>query len=111
SMTERLREYADQLLATEEKRTAEFDGSSPETPIFTVDVQRTRSPLGSWAGSVGSVLGPIGTAGLVVVFVLFILIYRDDLRDRMIKVISRGDYVTTTEAIDEAAHRISRFLM
>jgi predicted PurR-regulated permease PerM len=64
----------------------------------------------SWAGSAGAVFGPIGTAGLVIVFALFLLIYRDDLRDRFIAVVSRGNYQVTTEAIAEASERISRYL-
>lgn len=86
------------------------DGKSPETPIYTVSVS-PQSPLISWAGTVGNILGPLGTAGLVTVFVLFLLIYRDDLRDRIIKIISQGNFVATTEALDEVSKRISKYLI
>ena len=56
-------------------------------------------------------LGPLATASLVSVFALFMLIHREDLRDRIIAVVSHGNYVTTTEALDEAAGRISRYLI
>jgi predicted PurR-regulated permease PerM len=54
--------------------------------------------------------GPAGLAGLVAVFVLFILLQRDDLRDRLIKLAAGGKINLATQAIDDAARRITRFL-
>ncbi len=89
---------------------AKHDGRTAKTPLYTEAVNVSNSTL-SWAGTVGKILGPLGTVGLVTVFVLFLLVYRDDMRDRMIKVISRGNYVTTTEALNEVSERISRYLL
>ncbi len=86
------------------------DGSSVRKPLYVHEV-KDGLPLASWATTAGTVLGPLATAGLVSVFALFILIHREDLRDRIIAVISHGNYVTTTEALDEAAGRISRYLI
>ncbi|TWU02010.1 AI-2E family transporter [Neorhodopirellula pilleata] len=86
------------------------DGTSLRGPLY-VQVVKDDLPLASWASSAGTILGPFATAGLVSVFALFMLIHREDLRDRIIAVVSHGDYVTTTEALDEAAGRISRYLM
>lgn len=86
------------------------DGSSPRSPLYVTEAPSQGNGLRGWTGSLGAVMGPIGTAGLVVVFSLFALIYRDDLRDRFIAVISRGNYVVTTEGLNEAADRISRYL-
>lgn len=85
-------------------------GASPKTPLYVKQVEQAL-PLASWATTAGTLLGPLATAGLVSVFALFMLIHREDLRDRIIAVVSHGDYVTTTEALDEAAHRISRYLI
>ncbi len=52
----------------------------------------------------------LATAGLVVVLVIFMLAYREDLRGRLILLVGNGRVVVTTRAIDEAARRISRFL-
>jgi predicted PurR-regulated permease PerM len=87
------------------------DGSDPKNPLYVTEAPSQGSGLRGWTGNLGAVLGPIGTAGLVVVFSLFALIYRDDLRDRFIAVISRGNYVVTTEGLSEAADRISRYLV
>ncbi len=95
---------------TEDSPLLPNDGKSVRTPLFVQQV-KDDLPLASWATTAGTVLGPLATAGLVSVFALFMLIHREDLRDRIIAVVSHGNYVTTTEAMDEAAERISRYLI
>jgi predicted PurR-regulated permease PerM len=60
-------------------------------------------------------LGPIaeraGTVGFVITLVLFMLLEREDLRDRLIGIFGRGHLATTTRAIDEAGRRVSRQLL
>jgi len=58
----------------------------------------------------GKVLSPVATAGLVVVFIIFMLIGRENLRDRMILLAGGGRLHMTTQAFDDAATRIGRFL-
>ncbi len=86
-------------------------GSSPDLPFYIQPSSDSMLTVRSWAGSAGAILGPIGTFGLVLVFALFLLINRDDLRDRFVATISRGNYVVSTEAIQEASNRISRYLL
>lgn len=62
----------------------------------------------SW---LGPILGPLGTAGLVVVLVIFILLEQRDLRNRLISLFGQGRVTITTKALDEAGHRISRQLL
>ena len=47
----------------------------------------------------------------MLVFVVFILLEREDLRDRLIRVVSHGRYTVTTRAIDDATTRISRYML
>ena len=56
-------------------------------------------------------LGPLGTAGLVLVMVIFMLLERRDLRDRLIGLFGHGRFAITTKAIDEAGTRVSRQLL
>src|SRR4051812_37985252 len=58
-----------------------------ENPFPTAVVQPRPSPLAQLGQYLSVVLGPLGTAGIVVVFVIFILLEREDLRDRMIRLI------------------------
>jgi predicted PurR-regulated permease PerM len=60
--------------------------------------------------SAGNVLGPLGTAGVVVVFMIFMLMRREDLRNRFIRLAGRGRLNLMTHALDEAAHRVSRYV-
>ena len=59
----------------------------------------------------GPILGPLGTAGLVVALVIFMLLERRDLRDRLIGAIGHGRLTVTTKAFDEAGTRVSRQLL
>ncbi len=59
----------------------------------------------------GPFVAPLGTAGLVAAMVIFMLLERRDLRDRLIGLIGHGQLATTTKAFDEAASRVSRQLL
>ncbi len=60
---------------------------------------------------VGPLVRPLVTAAIVVVFVVFILVQREDLRDRIIRLVGSRQITVTTEAFDEAASRVSRYLV
>ena len=53
---------------------------------------------------------PAARALIVLVLVIFLLIKREDVRDRFIRLIGRGHVTLTTRTLDEAGDRISRFL-
>ena len=59
----------------------------------------------------GPVVGPLSTAGFVAAMVIFMLLERRDLRDRLIGLIGHGQLATTTKAFDEAGSRVSRQLL
>jgi predicted PurR-regulated permease PerM len=59
----------------------------------------------------GPLLGPLGTAGLVLAMVIFMLLERRDLRDRLIGLFGHGRLTVTTRAFDEAGTRVSRQLL
>jgi predicted PurR-regulated permease PerM len=63
--------------------------------------------LGEWAAPV---VKPVGTAFAVVVFTILLLLHRENMRDRLIGVIGAGRINITTQAMGEAAARVSRFL-
>ena len=86
-------------------------GETAEKPLYTQEVNATTSPMSFLASSLGLVLGPLATAGIVFVITFFILLEREDLRDRILRLVSRGKYTVTTIALDDAAGRISRYLV
>lgn len=82
-----------------------------ENPL-PVAVIRTKTPaLETVQHYFGVLLGPLATTGLVIVLVIFILIRREDMRDRIIKLVAQGSLTVTTQALDDAGQRISRYLL
>src|SRR5687768_335599 len=59
----------------------------------------------------GTVLNPLATAGIVAVFVLFMLIHMEDMRDRFLRLLGMNKLNVTTQALDDAASRVSRYLV
>ena len=56
-------------------------------------------------------LSPFATAGLVIVVVIFMLLEREDLRDRFIRLVGSGDLHRTTEALQDAGKRVGQYLL
>jgi predicted PurR-regulated permease PerM len=61
--------------------------------------------------AVGKMVERFAGAGLVIVLVIFMLIQREDLRNRLIRLIGYGRLTVTTKALEEAGDRISRYLL
>src|SRR3954453_1013824 len=60
--------------------------------------------------TLGAILSPLGTAALVLLLVIFMLLKRDDLRGRLIRLMGQGRISTTTRAMEDAGRRVSRYL-
>ncbi len=60
---------------------------------------------------VAPIFGPLATLGIVVVFVIFVLLSREDLRDRLVRLVGRQDLHRTILAMNDAARRLSRFFL
>ena len=59
----------------------------------------------------GGVLRPMGTAGLVLIFTLFMLIDRENLRNRLLRLLGEQKLPATTKAMDDAGRRVSRYVL
>ena len=78
---------------------------SPATPV----AMRPEGP--SLLGFLPSLLESVLTALMVLVLVIFMLIERGALRDRLLAFGGYGRLTLTTKALDEASQRISRYLL
>jgi predicted PurR-regulated permease PerM len=58
-----------------------------------------------------ALLPPLATTAIVVIFVVFILLQREDLRDRFIGLTGAHDLHRTTKALDDAGFRLSRYFL
>ena len=82
----------------------------PEQPIPVRIVPPESSTIELIKEYATSFLDPLATAGLVLILVIFMMLTAEDLRDRIIRLVGHGRITVTTQALDEAATRISRYL-
>jgi predicted PurR-regulated permease PerM len=61
--------------------------------------------------AVGPMVERFASAGFVIALVIFMLIQREDLRNRLIRLVGYGRLTFTTRALEEAGQRISRYLL
>jgi predicted PurR-regulated permease PerM len=83
---------------------------APTQPVPVEIRQPELGPLEIVQSVVGPLLQPLAMAGLVIVFAVMIMLEREDLRDRLLRLAGR-DLHRTTVAMDDAAQRISRYLL
>jgi predicted PurR-regulated permease PerM len=87
--------------------TAKAQAGTPRRVTIAADQDAPFTSM-TWLGAIAA---RAGTAGFVITLVLFMLLEREDLRDRLIGIFGRGHVATTTRAIDEAGQRVSRQLL
>jgi len=61
--------------------------------------------------SVGPMVEPLAHAGFVIILVIFMLLHREDLRNRFIGLLGDGRLTGTTRVIVDSAQRLSRYLL
>jgi predicted PurR-regulated permease PerM len=92
-------------------------GTKPQTPPPppTVSTAVTTADEPGWLSGLPASLGRAGEllaqSALVAVLVMFMLIRREDLRNRVIRLIGHGRLTVTTMALDDATARVSRYLL
>ena len=88
--------------------------STPPAPLRPVPVE-VRQPdpgaLESLRTLISPLIHPLATTGIIVIFVIFILLQREDLRNRLIRLAGSSDLQRTTAALDDAARRLSRLFL
>jgi predicted PurR-regulated permease PerM len=110
-VTEMLRELGRELSNEQNQAPASASPSAPATKPVPVQIQEpVPGPLQIVQSVLGPLLQPTAAGGLVIVFVIMILFEREDLRDRLLRLAGRQDLHRTTEAMNDAAQRISRYL-
>lgn len=107
-----LQDLGKQLRGGEQKTSQEQFAEQQEEAPIPVEVREPRSALlRVLTRLIDPLLGPLATTAIIIVFVIFILLMREDLRDRLIRLAGSTDIPHTTAAIDDAARRLSRFFL
>jgi predicted PurR-regulated permease PerM len=86
-------------------------GPAPPTPVPVEVRQPDPGALESLQSLISPLLHPLATTGIIIIFVIFILLQREDLRNRLIRLAGSRDLQRTTAALDDAARRLSRLFL
>jgi predicted PurR-regulated permease PerM len=83
----------------------------PVTPVPVEVRQPDPGALESLRTLISPLVHPLATTGIIIIFVIFILLQREDLRNRLIRLAGSSDLQRTTAALDDAASRLSRLFL
>ena len=83
----------------------------PQPAQDSAPAQSGSSPLDLAYRYLSPILSPLATLGIVFVVAIFALLQREDLRDRMIRLVGADDLHRTTLAIDDGGRRLSRYFI
>jgi predicted PurR-regulated permease PerM/GAF domain-containing protein len=85
-------------------------GGAAKAPVQRVQIEgKGATPVETAMGWLSAVAGPLATAGIVLVFVVLVLLDRQDLRDRFVRLLGMSLH-RSTDAMDEAGERIGKYL-
>ena len=84
---------------------------APLAPVPVEVRQPDPGALESLRSLISPLLHPLATTGIIIIFVIFILLQREDLRNRLIRLAGSRDLQRTTAALDDAAGRLSRLFL
>lgn len=87
------------------------DGTAPEKPIPVEVRQPDPGALQTLSTLIEPLIHPLTTTGIVLIFVVFILLQHQDLRNRLVRLAGAKDLQRTTAAIDDAGERLSRLFL
>jgi len=96
-------------IVKQKTRGAQNAGAEGDQPVQTVRVEQ--SPFSDILSAAGPAAEFLGTAALILVLVTFMLVKREDLRNRLVRLFGHGRLIVTTRAFNEAGDRISRYLV
>lgn len=86
-------------------------GGASEEPVKVEVVPPGTADVWTVTRTLGYALRPLTMIGIAFVLTVFILIWREDLRDRVIRVFGGDDINFTTQALDDAARSVTRYLL
>lgn len=84
--------------------------ADPQKPI-PVQVIADQSPLEILENIIVPLISPFATTGLIIVVVIFMMLERETLRDRFIRLAGGGELHRTTEALQDAGRRVAQYLL
>jgi predicted PurR-regulated permease PerM len=90
---------------------ANSNAPGQQAPVPVEVRQPDPGALESLRTLIAPLVHPLATTGIIIIFVIFILLQREDLRNRLIRLAGSYDLQRTTAALDDAARRLSRLFL
>lgn len=87
------------------------DSTDQVAPTPVVVMQPPTTEVAYLSQIAGPALAPIGAAVMVLIFTVYLLIKREDLRNRLLLLAGIGRLNLVSHALDDAGERISRYLI
>ena len=110
--TNTVAELSAELSEASEAAVAKSSGkAAPRRPIPVQVTQPAANAPEYLREVIGPLTGVLETSAVVIVFTLFILVKREDLRNRVIRLAGQNQLTTVTQALDDASRRLSRYLL
>jgi len=88
--------------------------NTPPAAVSPTQVQVVQPSTGGWTElrDLGRpILAPLGRTGIVLIFTVFMLLKREDLRNRLLRLAGLSQLNRMTQALDDASGRVSRYLL
>ena len=91
--------------------TAPPAASGGRRPVPVEVVQGQTSPFTIARTVLAPILSPLETTVIVLIVAIFVLMQKEDLRDRFIRLFGSSDLHRTTRAMDDAGQRLSKYFL
>ena len=112
-----IQKFSHQVSEAQNKATAAGTSAAPQPggdaakPVLVKVQEADPSPIVLAEKVLGPVVEPLTTVGIVLVVVVFLLMQREDLRNRLIRLFGSSDLHRTTMAMDDAADRLGTYFL
>ena len=100
-----------QMLGTISTKIGAAVGTTETAKPMPVEVVQPTNALDLLQNLILPLVSPVATAGLVIVLVIFMLLEREQLRDRFIRLVGTGDLHRTTQVLEDAGGRVANYLL
>jgi predicted PurR-regulated permease PerM len=85
--------------------------STDQKPLQVEVHQPDPTPVEIAERVIAPIVDPLSTTAIVLIVTIFVLLQREDLRDRLIRLFGSSDLHRTTAAMNDAARRLSRYFL
>jgi predicted PurR-regulated permease PerM len=110
SIFSKLQSFAERITVAATSAPDAAERFEPPQRVEVVNDETGWDPF-PYVAAIVPMIEPLAAAGLILVIVIYMLLNREDVRNRLLRLLGSGHLTMTTRALDDAGHRISRFLL